>query len=1603
MIILYDKNEQAFTSLGIGVLDDAISCTVTEELNGAFELEMEYPITGVHYTDIQEERIIYAKASDLLSFQPFRIYKITRPIDGTVTVCAEHISYDMGTVPVRKLNAENLADLAGPNGKIQNGKMIDSPFTFLVGADKLDGTEITFKTSIPHNMRALLMGSDDSILNIYKGEYIFDKFNVTLCDRRGKDRGFAIRYSKNMIDLEQETSSELMFNGVCPFYSNTTTETKVGIGKKYKEIYISKETVTPLKDEDGNDIYPSTWLTYKSSGLEAITNILSLTTTNIIATEGDFFNHLVRAKKCVPQGSTEEGSYFFDATYNIAYINPKADEGDWSWLYKDEDITEIWQPNNGDLFRIYTPGDKLYKVYIFEGDWAGRTGTYRQITSSDNIPEYPPTIPSVDNTQEEKSLVILYEGDIIYLNEVRATPKEGETAHSATWLQAVSEELQVIASDNRWKVESDIVQTIGVPSKTIYKVPTIEVNTRAYPIEGAKEYTRGWLSLVQGSDVPIPDEDLIDGHGYEVERADHTIYKCRWSADDNKYNHMVDTRYTYTNYEWNGQTYIVHSTVNDKIHTVDLSDKFKETPKDTAKFQKDIYDETIKYITDNKLGILKNNIKVSFVKLSSSPEYSKWKELETVVLGDTVHVIYEDLGVNEEKKVIKTEYNSLTETYDSIEIGDKGSTFVNNAIVAGDSVSALTNDRNFADITTVTSLVAERIKAEYIQAVTAEITEAQIETLTTNELNATLITAQKFEIDNLVASLLTADDAAIRNTLVVGDNLIVNGEVNILNGSISISGQERIDSCKTAYYNSQATQYDIDWLLSDPNDVSSVITPELGIWYKVIDQLNLPHYYTWQLPTNDEDGKYIEKTVNSDVYFEVDESGNVTANSLTITGGSIEIEGPSGSETSFSVTNEGYLTANGATIQGEITADSGVIGNCQINSDGDLIIPSGHVTGTFSANVLNGGTITGCEISIGPISGTNPTQYNFEVDSHGDVTANSITITGGSINLSGSNTTFGVDQNGNLSANSVTLTGGTIENLNITGTIYFGNRNMVYAYIRGQHIQYRHNPRFVMDQSAAVQDLEVFEVVLPFVDYNGNSLADSGYYLSDCFDVPSDIFLDVERMKEYGDIEIRSQELPDDRDLWFHIYYHGTSHYNYTVWNITSTDGIGYTTERDEDVLEITEDTVEDLTSYTSSWLSIHDPSIDGQDGEPLTPDSSKTYVVYDDSGRVPGHQSQFIGLYKWINNKFVLQSYSDIYCINEDGLHLPGIDSTIYETKIASFTVDEYKMVSTNLPDTAPSDPDTEFNEVGISAVQSEEYAFWVGKIKYPSQNNQGLNPDPVFYVTHEGYMKATSGMISSYKMYNAFVFEDETLGNIYDDILSTNEDKVNMYDNEDGIAITSLGIGLYDSYTDTKVTISQFTGITTTTLTMDPFRKFTSRFDVPFQPGTLPMAFFTTASESQMKSLAEMYGSEFNDPDYLSFDDGLNIQYMPYATIVKGIEIPRASYVTLVYANKDPYNNSNSSSGALKEPVGPIWDQDLHVSTVFAINTLPIETRTPTQLVPPMVAIDEDNNLIKIYNTNGYDITSDLLVIFINDDPLPVPNILDPWKIVKHKYSDD
>lgn len=213
LIILYDHDEEAFTSNGLGALPDAASCTVTEERNGGYEVEMEYPLTGSHFSEIQKRRILYVKPNPYDDPQPFRIYSITKPINGIVTVHAAHLSYDTSGSIV-KLFPADAGSASAAMSYLKNFSVPSTPFTFFTNVGKSG----TMSVPKPSSIRSLLGGSDGSILDTFGGEYLFDKWNISLLESRGSNRGVTIRYGKNMTDLEQEENDTDFYTGVYPFW-----------------------------------------------------------------------------------------------------------------------------------------------------------------------------------------------------------------------------------------------------------------------------------------------------------------------------------------------------------------------------------------------------------------------------------------------------------------------------------------------------------------------------------------------------------------------------------------------------------------------------------------------------------------------------------------------------------------------------------------------------------------------------------------------------------------------------------------------------------------------------------------------------------------------------------------------------------------------------------------------------------------------------------------------------------------------------------------------------------------------------------------------------------------------------------------------------------------------------------------------------------------------------------------------------------------------------------------------------------------------------------------------------------------------------------------
>ena len=209
--ILFPDTAEQFSSQGLGTLSDAISCTVHEVLNGEYELEMEYPMDGIHYSEMTARCIIYAIPSPYRSPQPFRIYRQSRPLDGIITFYARHISYDLSGVPVTPFSSSSVVDALA---SIEQSWVV--PCSFHFWTDKT--TSANFSISVPSATRSILGGTEGSVLDVYGGEYEWDGFTVRLWNHRGQDNGVTVSYGKNLTDISQDYNDSGVLTGIMPYW-----------------------------------------------------------------------------------------------------------------------------------------------------------------------------------------------------------------------------------------------------------------------------------------------------------------------------------------------------------------------------------------------------------------------------------------------------------------------------------------------------------------------------------------------------------------------------------------------------------------------------------------------------------------------------------------------------------------------------------------------------------------------------------------------------------------------------------------------------------------------------------------------------------------------------------------------------------------------------------------------------------------------------------------------------------------------------------------------------------------------------------------------------------------------------------------------------------------------------------------------------------------------------------------------------------------------------------------------------------------------------------------------------------------------------------------
>lgn len=195
------------TTNGLGQLT-VMNDSVTEELNGIYELEFDIATTDKHYEDLKSNLLVKVNVDETGDEQIFRVYYVSEPINFVSHVKCQHITYDLNKIVVRPFTATGAS--AAKDG-MNNNKLGSYPFTMTTD---ISNTTSKFTLDIPRSFRECLGGYEGSLLDTFRGEYKWDNLTVQMLAHRGSDHGTRIAYGKNLTDFQQEVNNESVYDAV---------------------------------------------------------------------------------------------------------------------------------------------------------------------------------------------------------------------------------------------------------------------------------------------------------------------------------------------------------------------------------------------------------------------------------------------------------------------------------------------------------------------------------------------------------------------------------------------------------------------------------------------------------------------------------------------------------------------------------------------------------------------------------------------------------------------------------------------------------------------------------------------------------------------------------------------------------------------------------------------------------------------------------------------------------------------------------------------------------------------------------------------------------------------------------------------------------------------------------------------------------------------------------------------------------------------------------------------------------------------------------------------------------------------------------------------
>lgn len=197
---------------GLGVLSDVISCYSEQVRNDLYELTFEYPMSGIHASEIAERRIIKVKPNPTDEPQLFRINRVGKVMNGKFTVFCNHISYDLSGYLITGGTAGSAVEACTLLQNAASG--------YIITTDKT--ATGNFKITEPSSVRSWFAGKAGSFIDAFgTAELKYDNFNVQFKLHAGQDRGQKIIYGKNLLELSQESDCSNLCTAVICYWKSS--------------------------------------------------------------------------------------------------------------------------------------------------------------------------------------------------------------------------------------------------------------------------------------------------------------------------------------------------------------------------------------------------------------------------------------------------------------------------------------------------------------------------------------------------------------------------------------------------------------------------------------------------------------------------------------------------------------------------------------------------------------------------------------------------------------------------------------------------------------------------------------------------------------------------------------------------------------------------------------------------------------------------------------------------------------------------------------------------------------------------------------------------------------------------------------------------------------------------------------------------------------------------------------------------------------------------------------------------------------------------------------------------------------------------------------